>query len=174
MEWVIRGIMKALLFKDRRNTIHSLCPTKWACAPDNSVFVVTQEIAQLKQLLELFEEHLDAPSVFIQIRDTRYRPLSVLWNERHLGACDIKVDRMILTNQLLFHLYGTTVKIFYSASLIRAPDYVIHQYPGGSWEGPLYALHAMPPNIIFDRTDTDKSYAGFVLQGGATSARLLF
>src|SRR5689334_8182151 len=57
--------------------------------PAHRVSAVTQEIAQLQALLDLFKEHLDLPTAAIQIGHTGSAPSEVVGQKLHLALLAI-------------------------------------------------------------------------------------
>ena len=53
---------------------------------------MSEEVAQLKRLFDLLEEHLDAPTALIQVRDAARRPLQVVGDKGHYGTLPINLD----------------------------------------------------------------------------------
>ena len=53
--------------------------------PTDGVGAVTQEIAQLQALLDLFEEHFDLPAAAIQIGQAADAPTEIVGQKLHLA-----------------------------------------------------------------------------------------
>ena len=58
-------------------------PQKQVCTqghpdlPTNGVFIIAQEICELKSLLDFLEEHLNSPTALIELTDADWRPVEV-------------------------------------------------------------------------------------------------
>lgn len=61
--------------------------------PGDGVLVVTKEVAQLKCLLDLLEEHFDRPAALVEFADGTGRPFHVVCHERHFAHFAVDFDQ---------------------------------------------------------------------------------